>query len=129
LAWGLAREKMMVIVVVNMLLGGGLRMRSSGIAKDRLAGNSAPNAEASVGRERSSTSGAGVGGLAGLAGSRQILGGRAARHARDGFDGCGYGLGIRFWPAEIAGEWRRFFHAACDWVLNGLVVFRFRLWI
>ena len=124
---------MMVIVVVNMMLGGGLRMRSSGIAKDRLAGNAAPDAEARVGRERSSTGeadGAGVGGLAGLAGSRQVLGGRAARHARDGFDGCGYGLGIRLWPAEIAGEWRRFFHAvACDWALSGLVVFRFRLWI
>jgi hypothetical protein len=127
---------MVVIVVVNMMLGGGglrlrmrIRMRSGGIGGDRRGGNSAPDAKASVGRERTSTGGAGVGGPVVLAGGGQVFGGRAARHALDGFDGSGNGFGIRLRPTEVAGEeWRGFSPAfVCGWGGDGLGVLRIKL--
>jgi hypothetical protein len=47
----------------------------------------------------------------------------------DGFDGCGYGFGIRLGPTEVAGEeWRGLSHAlACGWGWAGLGVLRIKL--
>ena len=94
---------MMIVVVVVMLASSGGR-GSNGIGATSLGGESAGETEASAGRESASAGGAGAGGLVGFAGGRKVLRGGVARHAMDGFHGCGYGLGIRLRPAKAAGE-------------------------
>jgi hypothetical protein len=94
---------MMIVVMIMMLAGSGLR-RSNRIGSRSLGGNSAGEAEASAGRERASAAWAGVGGLIGFADGGKVVGSGAARHAMDGFHGCGYGLGIRLRPTKTAGE-------------------------
>src|SRR5258708_31309607 len=96
-------DKMMIVVVNVVLADTGLRL-SSDIAGDGPVGDSAPHTEASVRREGPSASCAGVACFVRVTGRRLVLRSRAARHALDGFDCRGHGLGIRLRPAEGAGE-------------------------
>ena len=122
----MAGDKMM-IVVVNVVLGGtGLRL-SSDIAGHRPVGDSAPDTEASVRRQGASASRAGVAHFVRVTGRRQVLRSRASRHALDGFHRRGHGLGIRLRPAEGAGEpLKQIFEFLA---LNGLVLLWIGLWI
>ncbi len=66
---------------------------SIGIAGDRLVGDSAPSTEASARRQQASAGCAGGTGFVCVTVRRQVLRGRAARHAMDRFHGRSHGLG------------------------------------
>jgi hypothetical protein len=94
----------MMIVVVKVMLGATGSRLSSGITGDRLAADSAPDTKASARRQCTSAGCAGVARFVRFTGRRQILRGRAARHAMNRFYGRSHGLGIRLRPAKVAGE-------------------------
>ena len=68
--------------------------------------------------------------VVGLTRGSQVLSGRAARHAMDGFDRRGYRLGIRLRPAQVGGEplKKLFGLLAFGWALGGPVVLRIGRW-
>ncbi len=94
----------MMIVVVNVMLGATGSRLSIGIAGDRLVGDSAPSTEASARRQQASAGCAGGTGFVCVTVRRQVLRGRAARHAMDRFHGRSHGLGIRLRPVKVSGE-------------------------
>lgn len=97
----------MMIVVVNVMLRAGARVRRrGGITSPRLVGDTAPDTKACARRQRASAFGADdtVGRLLRLASRRQALRRLAPRHAMDRFHGRSHGLGIRLGPAKAAGQ-------------------------
>ena len=93
-----------MIVVVKVMLGATGSRLSTGIDGDRLVGDSAPSTKASARQQHASAGCAGGTGFVRVTVRRQVLRGRAARHAVDRFYGRSHGLGIGLRPAKVAGE-------------------------
>jgi hypothetical protein len=111
----------MMIVVVNVMLAGSRSRGSCNIASVR--GESARDTKASARRQRPSTAGTSIARFLRLTGRRQVLRGRAARHAMHRLDGRGYSLGIRLWPAKGSREpLKKIFNVLAFGLLFALVV-------